>query len=314
MSTLSVREASSKMAILSVIDVSHREGATANYDDITGSKTAIWQLLSDSTTESDINIIAGVGVDIYDPHPTSVGLVARRFSIRREAAHRRVYFLEIEYNNTSDQNEPEDPDPLQRQLRIRWRAQTYQKFVWKDRNGDAIVNSVGEFFENVPSVDDTRWVIQVESNQSVVPSWVLSYDGKINDSGVTIDNVSFAAETLKMQNLNISELLYQNETAYRRVTFDLHYRSEGWKLEILDAGYFEVDPQDQIVFPIQVPLTDALGNRLPASETASRRRPTSPWPLNGSGEALTDPSPGQQVFLEFDVYPTADFSALPGVS
>jgi hypothetical protein len=76
----------------------------------------------------------------------------------------------------------------------------------------------------------------------------------------------------------------------------MHLQRDGWALDILDAGFNRKDPADATK---RIPIT--IDGVLPSA----------PYPLNGSGVPLENPSPSTGVFLSYNVYKTRAFSSLP---
>lgn len=76
-------------------------------------------------------------------------------------------------------------------------------------------------------------------------------------------------------------------------------------MQVLDAGYAELPDDSGLNRP--VPITDGL-THAPVSQ---------PWPLDGSGFALTaaQVASGEAVYRELDVYREKDFNELgPAIS
>jgi hypothetical protein len=148
-------------------------------------------------------------------------------------------------------------------------------------------------------MDDSRRSCTVQKNMSAVPSWILDYQDAVNNDTFSVDGFSIAVGQAKMQNVTVSEWQIRGSTAFRTVTFTIHFQRDGWALRPLDAGFRERTsggPPDGIV---NIKNPDDGENV------------TAPVPLDGSGVALADPSVTNNVFLSFDVYKTRAFSSLP---
>lgn len=303
------------MSAFLVGDIGYRTGASSVQTDTGGEQTVVFLVQTDNVNEPKANIVAATGFGYFTPNPEDDTKLSQRATVRNHNNEPYLFEVEIFFSSSTSTEEAESADPLDRTTKIRWRSSTYQKFVWKDRNGDPIATTAGELFEDVPGIDDVRWVISVEKNVSSVPTWVLNYENKLNDTTVTVDGVQFDDELLKLQNLDISNELVENKVKYRRLTFDLHYRSDGWKLQIANRGYYERYDGNLFddVQPIKIPFADESGNQLDP-DNPRRRKVSSPYPIDSAGFAIKRPTTSNIHIAEFDVYETADFSVLPGVT
>ena len=84
----------------------------------------------------------------------------------------------------------------------------------------------------------------------------------------------------------------------------MHLRLEGWRFQPLDAGFRYLVGG----LPVQIKI-DSDGE-----VSSSGDEPTTPLPLNGSGDILSAPAPGTAVFRDFQVYNELDFTVLPGIT
>jgi hypothetical protein len=189
-----------------------------------------------------------------------------------------------------------DDDPTQDAAEIAWNSEQFQKVAVVDRSGNVICNSAGDLFDPPAMIDDSRRVVTVTKNLAVVPTWILDYQDAVNSDSFTVDGVSIAVGKAKMQAVTVGPKQRRNATVFRTVTFTMHLQRDGWALDILDAGFNRKDPADATK---RIPIT--IDGVLPSA----------PYPLNGSGVPLENPSPSTGVFLSYNVYKTRAFSSLP---
>lgn len=196
-------------------------------------------------------------------------------------------------NYSSERELAEDPtaDPAQ----ITWDSEQFQRPAVFDNAGNSICNSAGDPFDPPNMMDDSRRVVTVQKNLSVVPSWILSYQDAVNSDTFTLDGISIGIGVAKMQRVSVGPVERRNAITFRAVTFQIHLERNGWLLEPLDAGFRE-NPSGLLVN-----IINPGDSELPAA----------PVPLNGAGQALDNPSFTNNVFLSFAVYQTLAFSALP---
>lgn len=189
-----------------------------------------------------------------------------------------------------------DDNPVDDAAEINWGSEQFQKVAVTDRDGNLIVNSAGDLFDPPAMIDDSRRVVTVSKNLAAVPSWILDYQDAINSDTFTIDGISIGVGKAKMQAVTVGPKQRRNNTVFRTVNFTIHLQRDGWALDILDAGFNRLDP---------------LKPSGRSAITINGLAPSAPYPLNGAGIPIENPSPSNNVFLTFNVYKTRTFSTLP---
>ncbi len=207
----------------------------------------------------------------------------------------------------SQPQQQDDTDPFARPPEIRWGFSQYQRVVTKDTTGKAIVNSANDAFDPPPTVDDSRPTLTYVRNLidptfspelvGTYPAWdpalAIAYQDAVN----TDTFLGVPAGQAKVASLSASSV-YERGIFYYKGNFEIHFRREGWALQILDQGYHELDT---VTGKYKI-IVDALTS-IPKS---------SPTPLNGNGFAVDFNSLGAVPhYLTFKVYKELPFSALP---
>lgn len=186
--------------------------------------------------------------------------------------------------------------PTNDAARIFWGSQKFPVPLDRDRNGEAVLNSAGDPFDPPLTRDSSRTVCTIEKNVSSVPSWILSYKDRVNQSAFTVDGVTVAQGNAKIDDVRVGPEEYRNNIQFRSVSIVMHIDDNGWNFEPVDRGFRQLnddgDPVDIVNKGDQSPVT------VPAL-------------LDGTGYAIDNPQPSDAVFLDIDGYPTADFSVLP---
>ncbi len=149
-----------------------------------------------------------------------------------------LWDVTVQYSAELQERE-EDENPLARPAKISWSAAMYQRATLFDADGKPIRNAAGDLFDP-QEVEDERWVISVKKNVAAVPKWILSYRMVVNDGAVRIQGLTFAKETLRLQGLAISEEQIENNIPFYEVSFELHFREEGWRRPLINRGYNEL--------------------------------------------------------------------------
>lgn len=202
-------------------------------------------------------------------------------------------------------------DPEQDEILISFQSEIYQEVVTVDINGDAVLNSAGDFFVEAPMRDAARLIATVQVNLTSVPAWILSYQNAINNSAITIGGLAVGQYKAKMQNIRVSERKYRGSTAYYELTFDVHLNKDTWIYRPVDNGlrYLATIPNESTSDSDDTIV--ALKNIV---NPGDQQEVTTPVLLDGNGGIVTDPTPANAVYLEYHIYPELDFTALPGIT
>lgn len=285
------------MAVLWVRE--HWEGRSGDIGvvgDRTATRTFVVRTNNENDTEQTILDSGLLPTPCIDVLPENGLYVCQNIEITNRESSAFFWDVEVTYSDEAlDEGECTE-NPLNEPIKIRWNSVQYEQAIARDINNFAIINSAFDPFDPPPTKDDARWSIQVKLNVSVVPSFVLGINNAINDSPVVIDGIAFAAGTLKVQGIRISEVQEQNNVLFREFEYELNFRPETWRLFLLDAGFQEI-----------------VGSNKRRIYLDDGSRPSVPQALNGFGVRHTNPTPFNAVFLPFDVYPAINLSLLPGV-
>lgn len=137
--------------------------------------------------------------------------------------------------------------------------------------GKPVVNSAGQRFD--PDVEDDVFdlLITVIENSSQFPvALAKSFINTINDADVAIENETYPEGTLKVVGFR-GPVTYAGGIKYYTKTIELAFRADGWKINRLDDGRMELDPEtdepmnslDPSGMPVAEPvLLDGEGHRV----------------------------------------------------
>jgi hypothetical protein len=286
------------MTITAKIKPTGRSGTYAGVID--DHETVVYLVETDDKyiTRYDI-MAAGVLPIKYQLHPENSLMTVRSVDLAQTDGP-MVWEATIEYSSVPyDQTDEDDEDtlPTQQAARIKWTTTQFTKPLTRDVDGNAIINSAGDYFDPPIEIDTSRWSIVIEKKVAAVPSYILSYANTINEAAITIDGVVIGEKVAKLSEISISE----KDTAQGEEFYTFTYRLElanadegDWVVKVLDQGLHEFDRAER--------KTPILVDGEPAKQ---------PVLLDGNGIAIVDPEPTDAVFLEFDGYVEADFSVLP---
>lgn len=216
---------------------------------------------------------------------------------------------------------PATPDPTQEAAKIRLKSSQYSTYTYVDREGKLITNTAGD--PVLMAKEDSRWVFSVSKNVSSLPAWILDYNNALNNGLVTIKGLSCQKETLMCKGMRLSDdrtvTVAGREVTYSILSFELHFRPEGWKGTHPNVGVNQLieenvpsvdrftgkvrrDSNNKIVWvkkKRRVPITN---NGIPV-ETLQV--------LDADGAWVEEPSPDDLLQIEADVYKTKNFGQLP---
>lgn len=271
-------------------------------DDETGYREyeQIWRVESDNPQESPVNVRLAAGLPApYAVFPGDPAAVAKSRNATRRTDTRLMWEVSIRFE--FDPEEPEDPeeDPTSRPAEIDWTSSLEVEPIFKDRDGNALVNSAGDYFDPPIEFPIARWQANVQKNVSSVPFAILDWAGAINSAPYSIDGVSIEARKSRLVSVGISKKKRENEVDFRTITLGIEFQRDEYLLTPLDQGFRFKDGT-------------TLKDILVADSDGAEQRPSAPVLLDGMGAVLVDPDTSTAVFLEFNPpVEEIDFSILP---
>lgn len=263
--------------------------------------TRSWLIKTNSKNDTEQTVFAsGLLPSLYAPLPENGLLTARKLTIRQKTETPYAYVATCFYSSEplpQEKEEREDtPDPLDRRAKITWNSNQYTKVVHKDIDGDAIVNSAGDYFiDPAPEIEVSRWTATVTKNLATIPSWILDYADAVNSGDFEIGGITVLAKKARIVGLSIGDLQKERNTEFYPLSITMEFRKEGWRLSLLDQGYYKLNGSG-----LKIPCVTKDGIAV-----------TAPVMLDGDGGQLTTPSPANAQYIEFKVYDEKDFTVLP---
>lgn len=263
--------------------------------------TRTWIAATDNRYTSEVDIFtygwaSGILPIRYQGHPRDNTQTCRRISC--DSTDSPLHWqISAEYSSEplteQEQQEENVANPLLRPAQIEWDTIEALEAIYKDKNGDAILNSAGDYFSKPVEVPRNRWGINITKNVASVPDWVLNLDSPINASAVVIGGKAFPAKTLKLRRARIGQLQIEGDYEFYVFSMLLEFNRKKWTFSALDQGLRYKSGGSQV--PILVEGQPATSDVL----------------LDGSGAVLDDPSPTSAVFLDFDIEDEFDFNNFP---
>jgi hypothetical protein len=258
-----------------------------------------WLALTDTRYTSEALILPeailvfGAPVPFLTVHPDDPFYLCKRLMAKQEKKSPLHWIIDAEYDTKPWGDEEEEKPPLDRRAKIRWRTNKYQKAVEEDRDGEAILNSAGYYFDPPPMKDLSRWIVTVSKNVSIVPTDILDYPDCVNDAAWSIGGVTAEINAAKIMEIDISDLQKEQDQEFYVFTYSVEFDKDLWKGKYLNQGFYDADGER------------VLDNGTPEKPVVY------PWPLDDSGFKIDDPTPATATFSEYDIYQEMDFGILP---
>lgn len=271
-----------------------------------------FRILTDSRLDGPVTILASrllprLGTLYIEPSGrVDFGVSLKHKKCKIDQSEPLAWEVSCEYDNEpadpekSQEQESKDEnsdkqadDPNDRFTEVSFSFHQFQKAIQKDLDGKAIANSAGAPFNPPVEIDDSRPVITVKRNEAAFNFGVAGgFKDCVNAGGY----MGYGAGQVKLFNISATRKYAENKISWE-VSYEFHVRPEGWQLQLLDQGFWELP---------------AAGQEAANRDFKDNNVLQHPMLLDGNGKRLK-PAPGQNIqgtFLNFRVYPKADFNAL----
>ena len=198
----------------------------------------------------------------------------------------------VEYGPYQPLEHPQSP--LDEQPRISWSWAQFERIAERDVDDEAIVNAANDAYDPPPMRDDSRPVLQLVRNEANFDQTLADqYRDKVNSTSF------FGADpgVVKVQNISANRVLHPDIGYYWEVSYEFHFKSEGWHFFILEQGMNKIVYDPGIIGDVgaKEKMKDRKGSELSA-----------PALLDDLGQQLA--TGGTPVFSEWIVYEEVDFS------
>ena len=278
-----------------VIGAAHElwDARESSFDGGIWTRSRSWLVQTSLKTDRENIVMGALGLPAYaDKHPADIFSFAKTISYSQKSESPLAWVVTCGYSSELELNE----DPELDEPSISWDSEIYQQPIFKDVSGNSILNSAGDYFTDpMPTRESAHLIAKISANVSSVPAWALSYQNAVNADAIKIGGLVIASRLAKMQRLSIGPKQKRGSYPFYTVSFEIHLQLEGWHLEPLDAGFYQI----------------VAGEREPCKIGGSEV--TMPVTLNGAGVQLELPTPETSVYGNFQIYNEYDLSVLPGV-
>lgn len=279
-----------------------REINIGKYDDWTRRRS--WLVFTDTRAYDEGQLLLdGISGGTFptpylSTHPDDARFLCKRLAGKQDTRSPLHWRVTADYDTKPWDNDDEE-NPLDRRTKVSWSTVKYQKAIEKDRDGEAILNSAGDYFDPPPLKDVSRWTATITKNLDAIPTAIFDYPDAINDADWTLQGITIPQHTAKIIGIQISDLQKEGDVEFYTFTYTVEFDSvHQWKGKYLNQGYYY--------------LTDpAVSPRNRKRCRVDGRDSASPQLLDGDGQQIADPSPSNATFEEYDVETELNFSVLP---
>lgn len=217
-----------------------------------------------------------------------------------------------------------EQNPLDEEAEFDWQSVRYIAEDCFDKDGKPVYNTAGDLL--LFPFDASNWVVNVSRKLRSSPQFLFQYENAINQNSLFVDGVPVEKQKMRCEQLRIGRqqsVLFAGRTIrYRDVTFSLHHRAEGWKVQHPNVGF------NELVKDYRRPIYDKEKRRrmlvdattgLPRKEkkpTIVRIKledgsyPTEPQVLDKKGRYVKKPGINDVFNVEADKYEELDFNIL----
>jgi len=290
------------MSIIQISELHEGRGGSAALQKNKGIRkhTRVFRVVTDNqfdTSKDVLNVLPSLG----SLHPRDSAAYCTDVAVTNESFSKLVWKVTLSYSTERELNK----NPLLIPAAIEWSSSATQYGFVLDAEGNPIMNSANDWFAEQVKGERSFWTVNITKNLAVVPAWVLTYPDAVNENATTIDGVSVPAKCAKVSSISISKVQTSNDISYREVKLGIKINPDTWTKKIVDQGRNYL-------------LTNDDGSKI-LTQCYDKNGKHGVQLLDGEGKLLwtkleaqgEEYEPGDEQYLEYDIYPLKDFSALP---
>lgn len=257
-----------------------------------------FRVLTNSATDAADTVLASC-IRLGTAHPTAYGLWATSRNATSHSKSKLAWVVTINYTSERYGSFGLTDNPLNQRAEITLQTESTREIANKDKDGEAILNSAGDYYEGGVPVEVSHLAFSIVKNIANTPSWLNDYRDAINNDIFYLDGVQVTVRTAKLSQIAIGKWAMQNKVWYRQLTMTIKIR-DTWVANVLDRGLyrFVIDPDT------------GLNKRVKCIDNDGVEANT-PQMLDGAGYQIPLPTPANVYFYDHYPYPEMPFSALP---
>lgn len=287
------------------------QGRTASYDGGTWTYTREWLVQTTSAADRESVVSGATGLPSYgEPHPAPIAQAAyaKTIDYKQKSETPLGWIVNVKYTSERGKDDDNDDDATNDEVLVSFASELYQQEVFADANGNALLNSAGDYLiDPTPTRDQSHFIATIKANLTTIPAWTVNLLNTVNNSSINIGGFQAEKGQARLQRITVGERQYRETQAFYPFTIEIHLHAEGFRYEPLDAGFRVKGEPDDPFSRVPVPV------RNQAKNDGDELEPNTPILLDGNGAALKNPTPETAVYLDFEIYKSTNFTVLPGV-
>ncbi len=266
----------------------------------------VYRVQTDDTNDGPKTVrlaakIPRIGQLYATPNETDLGSWCKKLDPVRDDANPYFWTVTAEYDSETEDPEEQKENPLERPPVLRWSFATERKALQVDVDGKKLCNSAGQLFDPPIETDEMIVVLAVTRNVAEFNvAQAIAYENAINsDAFMGVDPY-----VAKLKGI-AAERAFENGVRHWKVGYEIHFRRDGWRLQVLDAGTMQLgywfDPETGHLGTAEelLPILDPRGGQA-----------TKPVPLDGHGHVIAPGAAVQEVYLTKRVLRELPFGTL----
>lgn len=266
-----------------------------------------YRIRTDNAMDSGFVVLTGAYT--ASPHPlptrysyytdssgTDLSTYCTEVSLEQDSNDRKTWIATASFGTLPPGKNPTDAaydNPILRPPRYRVDFQEESTVVAKDNAGAAIVNSVGDEFDEPLEQEEIYPILVVERNYANLQT-VIDIGNEYHKSVNSKVFYGSAVRTVRFLPLTSTELLFENGVSFYTVTFRFMFNKDTWDRVVMNRGWRYRQA--------------AGGNLIPAVDPTTQLPVQSPVKLAANGTLLADGA--QPIWLTYQTRPLKDFSSL----
>ena len=248
-----------------------------------------------SAGEGSWTVARATGVpSLGDAHPEDSIALCTDIDAKVVGSEPNVWTVSCKYTNDLPEDSIDDDDPTSQRPDQSWGSDDFSRFVSEDRDGNAILNTAGDRYEEPIEVVDSFPVLTVTRNRnSFNVATAYAYNNSVNS-----DTYRGAAPGTLRVKITATER-WKGDAPYWETSYVFRYNPHGWQPKVLESGLYQM----------------WNSNKLPCTEKGAEAYDsdpvTHPVPLDVNGRQI-DPAnlPGNAYYTTWNTLPELSYAAL----
>jgi len=188
-------------------------------------------------------------------HPSDGGAVCKELTTSLDSEDGKSSTVTINFGPWDE----EEKNPLLQPPDIQYSISAqHEKIIDKDQQGQPVVNSAGDPFDDPTTIDESRLTLSVSQNNATFPAaMALAYVGAVNSDSWN----SGSPRQWKCVSISGRKMYDAEYGVYYAVSTAAQFKPDKWDIEILDQGTRNID-KEKFNVDGKAELLDGQGEKL----------------------------------------------------